>query len=270
MKYNALRIDKGIDRLIFVEGASDSRFYASTSIDELSKNSKYIYQSYEEGGGGKEAVFYAYNGIKTNQDLKNDMNRCIFIVDRDWELSIMSKDGLISGKDRDRFTLTQGHSMECYFLEYENLQVIFSELGIIENLEDFKRLINDFKIKTHHYWALKGTIQYANKHSISVHYRKKNNGESIFNYNFKNPEYFETDLMNEEISLMEKALKNKSDLVKYCNIWDKKILEEPRFIRGHDYYDFLTSYIEQVCGKKISAHILYKFVPHFSIAMEIK
>ena len=270
MKYNALRIDKGINKLVFVEGSSDSRFYSSTNIDELSRDSQYIYQSYEEQNGGKEAVFYAFNGIKTNADLISDMKRCIFIVDRDWEMSIKSKNNLISSKDRDKFTVTQGHSMECYFLEDENLKVVFSQLGIIEQLKEFREILQDFKNKTYHFWALKGTLQYADKHNIHVHYRRRYKWEDIFKFDFSKEDYFENGKLIDEIMQMEESLSGNEELMNYCRKWDSKIQDEPRFIRGHDYFNLLISYINQRCNCNVSARRLYGYVNEFKVVLDIK
>lgn len=270
MKYNTLRVNKQLKKMIFVEGSSDSRFYSKTNIEELSDSVYYIYQSYKDGNGGKEAVYYAYNKIKTNEDLHNDINRCVFIVDRDWELSIKSKNNLISSKDRDRFTLTQGHSMECYFLEDENISVVFKELDIEEHIGTFKDYLRDFKDKTHHYWALKGALQYASNHGIHVHYRKRHSFEEVFRFDFSRNEYFDISKMNEEIDNMENALKDEENLMNYCHKWDEKIDKEPRFIRGHDYFNLLYCFINQYCKKNISEWSLYKFVPEFKVTIEIK
>lgn len=270
MKYNTLRVDKGIKKLIFVEGSSDKRFYSATNIEELSADSYYIFQSYKDGVGGKEAVFYAYNGIKSDSSLYHDMNRCIFIVDRDWELSIKSANNLISGKDREKFTITQGHSMECYFLENENLAVIFSKLGIEEYLSDFKKVFDSFKDRTYHYWALKGTVEYAYKHELHIKYRKRYSFDEIFSFHFDRDEYCEFEKMNDEIELMETAIINDINLQKYCKKWDELIKKESRYMRGHDVFNLLFSYINQICGRMVSEIELFNMVPQFSVSLDIK
>lgn len=270
MKYNALRTSKQYERFVFVEGSSDAIFYGKAQVADLSDNSAYVYQTYQEGNGGKESVFYAYNQIKNNKDLLQDFNRCVYIVDRDWDLTIRSKNKWVSKKDETRITLTLGHSMECYFLEDNNVRTIFEEFNISEHYDNFINTYQEFIYETVNYWALKSTVIFASKMNISCRYKKQYSFDDIFSYDFRKQCCYEIDKLLVEEENMLSAIEKNSDLMRYYEKWKKKISEEPRFIRGHDAFNFLFAYINYVSKKRITVREIFDLVDKLQINLEVR
>ncbi len=270
MKYNTYRVDKTIKHFVFVEGSSDEVFYKNTTYKELADYSKYIFQNYEEKNGGKESVFYAYHQLKNDKNLQSDIDRCVFIVDRDWDNSLKSKNKWVVKKDENHITVTLGHSMECYFLENDNVKVIFQELGISNLLEDFNKTYIDFINKTSNYWALKAVMQYAFNSQSTCYYKKTYDFGDIFKYDFTKKEYIDMSKVDLEVRNMEKAISGNEDLKRYYSVWKKKILEQPRLIRGHNAFDFLYQYINTMSNLRIRTKDLFDLVNKMYVDITIR
>ena len=119
MKFNFQRKKSRFDHFIFVEGFTDRHFYINTSDDRLSKNAYYLYREFEEGAVdddffGKESVLYSLRLISQDKDLSKDLDKCIFIIDRDFDY--FGENDLIpeSKKVENVLFKTQGHSVENY------------------------------------------------------------------------------------------------------------------------------------------------------------
>ncbi len=85
MKYREISQSDYYRHVIFVEGSSDRRFYMHTNIEALSDRSYYIYATQGDNIVGKEAVLYFFKKIHSQDDLKKNMEKSLYIVDRDWE-----------------------------------------------------------------------------------------------------------------------------------------------------------------------------------------
>ena len=270
MRFNTLRVDPAVRRFIFVEGSSDERFYSKVQNPILQEKTKYIFQDYAEENGGKESVFFAYNKIKTDENLKPDFYKCIYIVDRDWDSSLKSINHWVTRKDEKYITITKGHSMECYFLEDENVKAIFSQYGIDESYEDFFGVYKDFIGKTAEYWALKAVVQFAFKSEIRCKYKKQYDFSSIFRFDFSNKQYMDIEKLVSEVNLMKEAIKDNEQLTRYFDVWKNKIINEPHLIRGHNLFDFLLAYLNYKLDETVSEKELYKLVPSFVVDLDIK
>ena len=270
MKFNALRIDPAVKRFVFVEGSSDERFYSKVKNPILQEKTKYIFQDYAERNGGKESVFFAYNKIKTDENLKTDFYKCVYIVDRDWDSSLKSVYNWVTRKDEKYITITKGHSMECYFLEDENVKAIFSQYGIAGLYEDFYEVYKDFISKTTEYWALKAVVQYAFKSGIRCRYKKQYDFSNVFIFDFSKKQYMDFEKLDTEVIRMKEAIENNEQLSRYFDVWKNKIINEPRLIRGHNLFDFLLTYLNSKLNKPVSERELYKLVSSFVVDLDIK
>lgn len=269
MKYNSLRVNN-YQHLIFVEGKSDERFYCRTNNKILAENTCYIYQNYEDSDGGKEAVFFALNQIKNTPDLKSDLARCVFIVDRDWDLRIRSIHRWVTSKDENHISQTWGHSMESYFLEDSNITRIFTLLSLQEYEEDFRNKLQTFIKLTAEFWALKSTVVFANKTGVRLRYRKKYSFDEIFQFDFDSDSFFNVERMEEESKIMKDAIKPNVDLVRYYDIWEKKVSDSPQYMRGHNAFDFLFVYVNYVSKMHVSVGKMFDMVHELFVPIEIK
>ncbi len=143
--------------------------------------------------------------------------------------------------------------MECYFLEKDNIEVLFKHFGLAEaEIEQFYELYLDLSRKTAEFFALKGTIKYmydfskTSNYRVIDGYRKKNSYEEIFNFSFENESYkFDEDKMIEEIGAMKKSLeKNTMFKAQYTKLYNM-LINQPRMMRGHDIFRFLQQYLFQ-------------------------
>ncbi len=271
MKYNIFRANHLIKHIIFVEGSSDKTFYSKTRYSELNSDAEYVYQNYEEGNGGKESVFYAYYAIKKDDSLRVDINRSVFVVDKDWDTALRSENNWVKKKDEPFFTVTKGHSMECYFIDSDNIDIIFAELGISQYSERFHKLLAGFLEQTKSFWALKSVMSYAHKKGIKVKYRKKYSFGEIFDFDFNDSsKVFNLQMLLEEVSAMEESISGNQDLLRYYEIWKKRIQEDVMLIRGHDAFSFLQSFINSVRTKKVSDRDLFDLVPVMEVKIDIR
>lgn len=215
-------------------------------------------------------MFYAYRQIKENKDLQKDAGKCVYIVDKDWDLTLRSTNKWVNKKDEPFITMTKGHSMECYFLEKENVQRIFEHYSLTDKIAEFADFERKFVDLSLEYWALKSTVQYAMKTNVRCRYRKKHSFNEIFAFDFSKEPFFKRQLMDEEICIMKEAIKDNEQLERYCSIWKEKIKNEPRYIRGHDYFNFLQMYLEFVLSRKVTENELFELVYNMNVDIDIK
>lgn len=273
MKYNTTRSYKRNKKIIFVEGGTDCTFYRNTNIEVLCAESSYyifvrkntVDEKYELKG--KKAVIDAYRRISSDDSLKKDLYRCIFIVDQDWEKEISSEISTI--------TKTYGHSMENYFLERENLNIILDTCNIPrEEQEKFKEEYNQFCKETSSFWAMKGTIVYAKEQGEFFSYKKKKTFDEIFNFYYEDCVKYDVTAMNEEKSLMWISIDNNSKLKAYYLELKKKIDAETRFVRGHEAFNYLQCYLRERHGIELdfsrrSIDLFDDIVSKFNVQMNI-
>lgn len=280
IQFASSRLNPSINKFIFVEGRSDETFYSNTNIRILKNNTKYFWQYSNkdkvENLVGKEGVYVAYKQILEDQNLSKDLNKCLFIVDRDWDFELKSKNFQMNYKDRNFFSITLGHSMENYFLEKENIKILFNKLSISNKSKKyFEIMFTKFVYETADFFALKGAIVYAYNNHIKFDYRKEYDFTKIFDFSFLNETTFNYNRsgMKYEINKMKMGIK-KSDklMIIYDELYDL-IIEKQRMIRGHDAFNFLKEYLYQIHDIQIKIHcsdkLLLSEINEFDIRLNI-
>ncbi len=272
-KFNILRMDRANKEYVFVEGSSDATFYKNTSISILTDQSAYIYADYDSDSKvdkGKKVVCSALESIRRNEDLRYELDKCVFIIDKDYEYY----------KNNRVFTITEGHSMECYFLEKENIKIIFSFFNLSEEDADtFWNLYIDFASRCYEFFALKGTITYMYSESgrsavsISSPYKTRHDYREIFYFTFDGKTYsFDEDKFNEELELLRNTLKANKNFNLYYQRLYNDIKDNPQMIRGHDGFEFLKQYLLQIHGITIHDNLreLIPVISDLGVDLDIK
>lgn len=271
-KFNTLRLFKENKEFIFVEGSSDEAFYKHTSISILTDGSVYIpadYTADKDDDVGKKVVYSAYESIRNNDELRCELDKCLFIIDRDYEYY----------KDNQPFTITEGHSMECYFLEQENVKIVFSYFNLPEEAaEKFWEMYVDFASKCYEFFALKGTWTYVYSKRKRTDpyidgYKHKNEDRDIFWFKFYEDTYsFREDKLEEEIKLMRDSLNANERFIPYYQKLFDDIKDNPKMIRGHNAYDFLKQYLRQKHGIIIQNNLdaLVPVIGNMGVELDIK
>jgi len=250
MRFSLKRNDKNIKNFIFVEGSSDELFYGNTRERSLSEKCAYFYRLSQDNTlndyKGKEAVFYSMRRLKQSDDLKKSLDRCMFIVDRDFSDTIKSRNLTLSEDDIDMLTTTYGHSMESYFLEKHNVNLLFQHLHL--DYKPFYDLFCSFAKEASRYYALKAVITENYKSGEHIYYNKTYDDRDIFVFNFTGgtQDFFVgKSNMQKECKDMAAAIAGHPRLIKRANALQNKISSHPRYIRGHDAFSFLESYLKQ-------------------------
>lgn len=274
-RFNIYRTNEEFKEFIFVEGKSDETFYQNTSIPILRDKSKYLFADYDRNPKaeiGKMAVCSAFEIIRKNEELRYELDRCLFIIDKDYEFY----------KKNTVFTITDGHSMECYFLNRENIDIIFSHYRLTkEEAIEFWKMYEDFADKCYEFYALKGTVTYMYKENekykgaglVKKGYVDRYNYRQIFRFIFDEGSYsFCEDMLNEELELLRETIKANKNFIPYYQKLYAEIKNKPSMVRGHDAFEFLKQYLRQVHGIIIedNLHELVPVIGEFSIALDIK
>ncbi len=245
MKYHEVKDSDYYRSIVFVEGSSDRRFYKNTGIRRLSKQSYYIYAVQDEDLTGKKAVISAYQYISADADIRDGLEKCIFIVDRDWDL-------LPKG-----VSVTRGHSMENYFLLQDNLKILFSHIGKNEKEYDtFWRGYGKFCAETAEFWALKASVVYAHGTDKGYDYRRKRTFEEIFDFRllWDDTIVYNRKYMEEEIALMRRGIAGSEELLAYCENMKEKIRTDISYIRGHEAFRYLQCYFKEKFGVELDLY----------------
>ncbi len=266
-KLNYLRTNRNNKEFVFVEGSSDAEFYKHTSISILADKSVYLFASYNpdpDEEKGKKVLYSTYEAIRRNDVLRSELDKCVFIIDKDYEYY----------KNDRVYTITEGHSMECYFLEQENIKVMFSYFDLTEEEAiKFWNLFNDFANKCYEFYALKGTVSYMYANGQRRFYKKEYDYPDIFTFKFDNDNYsFCEDKLNEEVELLKDAIRSNSSFMPYYQKLYADIKDDPRMIRGHDAYEFLKQYLQQKHGIiiKNNLHGLESVIRDMGVELDIR
>ena len=259
MKYNSLRNNKAIPTFFFVEGVTDEIFYSNLRNEKTSKPPAEYISALNNGFDsescyvGKTAVLEAFSVINSDSVLKKDIGRCVFLIDRDYD-GINNYKIKIPRKDRNKFTVTPYHSLECFLFEEDNLKNIFKCLNIGSCLEEYRIMLEHFARESETYFAYQGTITACKDMNLKIDYRKKYGLNEIFKFKFnKSNNYeFNRDKLITETELMRKSI-SKNDLAKqrYDTIY-KSIRESCLNIHGHTLFGFLTQYLNDIHGIRLS------------------
>lgn len=248
MRFSIKRNDKSISHFIFVEGSTDEQFYGNTRIDTLRNRAAYFYRKVKDEDSlpeykGKEAVFYSLKRVCQNDQLSSEIDRCVFIVDRDFSDHISSSRVKLSASEYKRVLVTLGHSMENYFLEKNNVTILLQHFGI--DPIRFWNLFSDFAGAMSPYYALNAVIT---ENYQKIRYRKKYTNAEILSFDFsKGENYWDGyDAMCEECQLIRAKLRQNPAFLQRASFLESKIRSNPRYIRGHDAYSFLEEYLKQL------------------------
>lgn len=250
MKYHEVKSSDYYQNIVFVEGSSDKLFYIHTHIGKLHKKPYYIYASQADDMVGKTAVVESYKMIVNDKCLVDGLDKCVFIVDQDWD------------EKPEGVCITKWHSMENYFLQEDNLKVLFDMAGKQANYTGFLNEYKKFCLETANFWALKATASYAKKQGIRCFYRKKHSFEEIFCFSLdeKRSIKYNRRYMDDEISEMRNAIMGSKELISIYNNLYKKIKGNINFVRGHEAFRFLQCYFFGCFGIEIDLYSKEQFL----------
>ncbi len=276
IKYNAVR-NSGYEHIIFVEGNGDKLFYSHSMVNQFTDNAYYIFASATDQLKGKDSVMKSFDEIYNNSTLSSDLDKCIFLVDRDWDNRIDGNHFRLQSRYVDYFTVTYGHSMENYFLEEENLRALFEIFGNVSDLDSFVNEYYIFAKETSKYWGLKSAKIYADKHGIPARYSQIYAWDDIFDFTYSDGhidyrrDYFETEMSN-----LENTLKNNAALLEYAEKKTILIANNPRMVRGHQAFDYLSCYfngrygVELVISNRPEFRRIFDAVKKFQVKVDGK
>ena len=247
--------NNGYKYYCFTEGSTDDVFYKNVIGLEFLKNDTYfipmqnIQEAPSEFDIGKSGVMNTYNDIRTRNNLLHYLNRCIFLIDHDYEGALSSK-VVVPETLRDNLTITKLYSFENYFLIEENIDKIFKLFGL-DDVNVFKQKLNNFVEEISEYNRLKSAINISYMKGVNyrppVNYRKKYDSNEIFIFDFNNvyDYYFRKELFDRELNNMRTAVNNFEKAKEYFENDSLKFRNNINFVRGHDLYRFLQYYLWQ-------------------------
>ena len=256
VRFNMVRTRSDIKCFVFVEGSTDKTFYENTNISDLSDHAFYLFratsdQADKEDYVGKEAVYYSLKRIVGNEKLNALADRCRFIVDRDYDKVKRSKRINLRPNDYARVFVTKGHSMESFFVERDNLEIVIKHVGL--NIEEFLKTFDVYTKEISEFCAYRGVITEYHRSGANLSYRRKYKDEEIMLFDFSKKDFWiGKSKMLEECARMKRAIERYSNLRYLANSLQKEIASDRMKVRGHDAFLFLEQYIEQKAHKKIA------------------
>lgn len=250
IRYNTRRVDKRIKHFVFVEGRDDKLFYSCTEDEKLANSAVYFYSvrsDYREGDEkivGKSSVLYCFKHIKNNKTLCNGIDKCVFIVDKDYDPSLQFTSYHLTEEDKHYIRRTEGYSFENYFILQENLQLIFGSMYLTdEAVNEFQTALKKMWKSLWSYYAAKAaiTLNFYNKSvpRYSAQYKPKDifvfDGDVTVDLEKKRKE---TQRMLDHINTIPELQETYKDL-------KKRLKDSPyQYMRGHDVYDYLLYYLK--------------------------
>ena len=257
IRYNTRRVDKRIKHFVFVEGRDDKLFYSCTEDEDLTNAAAYFYSvrsDYREGDEkivGKSSVLYCYKHIKNNRTLCNGIEKCVFIVDKDYDPSLQFTSYNLTEEDKHFIRRTEGYSFENYFILRENLQLLFRSMHLPdEAVDEFQAALNKMWKALWSYYAAKGAIT-LNFYNNTPQYSSKYKPREIFVFSGN----IEVDLEKKraETQRMIDHINTSSELQETYKSLKKALKISPyQYMRGHDVYDYLLYYLQKNYGLSIS------------------
>ena len=266
IRYALLRKNGNISTFYFVEGKTDEIFYGHLKNEKTIKPpAEYISGSENNNPDseskfiGKTAVLEAFSEINKNDDLKQGIHKCVFLIDRDYD-GISTSKIKIAPKDKNKFTVTPYHSLECFFLNEINLPTLFKFFDVIESLELFRSMLNEFSKESREYFALQGAITNCCNMNIKTGYYTKYKTAEIFAFKFltKNTYDFNKQYLEDETALMKKAVFQNDFAIQVYKTIYKQISESYLNIHGHTIFNFLQEYLFQTLGEKFNISLTDK------------
>ena len=77
-------------------------------------------------------------------------------------------------------------------------------------------------------------------------YKKKYSDEEIFNFDFKKDNFYNKEMLLEEVEILKKAVFDSPEAKAYFENESIKFEKNKEFIRGHNIYNFFEEYLKQV------------------------
>lgn len=258
-KYHLLRNNKAIPTFFFVEGRTDELFYSNLRNEKTAKPpAEYIIAlnndlDSESCYVGKTAVLEAFSEINKNDELRKDIGKCVFLIDRDYD-GINNYKIKIPRKDRNKFTLTPYHSLECFLFDVDNLKTIFECLNIRSYLEEFRMMLENFARESETYFAYQGTITSCINLNKGIYYKKTYSSDEIFKFKFYESKTYEfnRDKLKTETELMRKSISMNDFAKQKFDMIYRNIRESCLNIHGHTIFSFLTQYLNDIHSIKFS------------------
>ena len=241
---------------VFVEGPADENFYRKTSHEKLSKDVYYQCGSFKKekaynGYSGKKAVLYSLKGIAENRKLSQHLNKCTFIIDKDFEESI--EDWIPESEQaRNQLHRTKGHSVESYLFEKNNIGNILRYINYNANVKDFLDKFNDFAKEMSAFYAVNSIITgfYNNSTERTVFYRHTFSREEILSFDFSQEDFWlGREKAQRETELMMEQIVNKPIALKMVEQRKEIIEKNIMLVRGHDAFAFIYQYAKQKFNK---------------------
>lgn len=267
---------------VFVEGSTDKVFYNNASISFLDKAKSIIEYVWQEKTREKE--LYGDTKIESGKKFviaqikekrsKEELSRCWFIFDKDFDSGDIRNLYGIKKEASQQVRVTDGHSMESFFVNEENLKLICNKYGA--DYDDLYEKLCLFRNEMVNYYALKKAITTAitrkdeekkekkyKKYSrvkYSNIYDTKDNPKPLLEFDFSSEDFMTICRIRieEECEAMKKAIQNADDPYfrgTEVKLIQKRINESLELsmcnMRGHDLFTFLEAYFEQVKGVKL-------------------
>lgn len=271
MRFSMMRNRSDISSYVFVEGSSDKEFYGKTNINVLSDGAYYFFRTASDNTedkkySGKESVYYSLKRILTNENLKKIIDKCTFIVDRDYSRQQNSKYVNLRIKDYSYINYTKGHSMEDYFIDSSNLVVIMNSYDL--DIEKFYGFFDDFNTEMSRYYSYKAMLTEYYNSGAKINYKRKYLDSELLLFDFGAKNYWPgKSKVREECQRMERALNAYPYLKSQAALLQKEIASNRMMVRGHDALRFLAQYIEQMKGSQMvfDPSYLMKYVNQFKV-----
>lgn len=249
VRFNVKRAENPKGRYIFVEGSDDRRFYSSTDIPVFHTDLFFfsVHDDFENESlqvVGKEAVLQCFTILKSRTDIGNSFEKCVFIIDRDYDEDIEYSATKVQPDEKSRFSMTQGHSFENYFLRKDNLKTVFDYYGLSESdLEEYYRHFEAFSERAGKYYAARATITAFHNSKLSF-YRPKHRNDRVFQNDILIDEGIDANAYKEEYTRMMEAINEHRECIEYYKKTKKEITQKPEMcIRGHNVYYHLEKYL---------------------------
>ena len=247
-------------------------------------DAEFIFNYKKNDETGKDSVISQFKSIVNNPSYLKKLKDYIFIVDHDYD-GVRSFNYKIEDNEHKKITITKTYSFENYFLTEENVKKIFIHFNLtdIDRLK-FEEKYNKFIEDINEYIKLKSSTIIVKKighkyyDSNASIYKKIYKYEEIFQFDFRDEfYYFCKEKMYEENENMKRYL-NKENNNKALDFYLKESEKYAKreFVRGHDAYNFLKSYLEQIhninCKDEFfeKKHTYAELVNQLNVDIEIK
>ncbi len=244
--------------ICIVEGKTDKSFYENINSYDLKTRVKYLWnfrdeKTYENSDVGKDAVIGSFISIKKNPKFYSYIDKLIFIIDHDYDGAKSMKYEFNLYRE-NKISITDGYSFENYFLEENNVKKIFYYLGKTdEDILRFEEKYKKFLIDTYEFFRLKSsTIEVKKKGSPCYDWYIRsyktsltNISKDIFEFNFKNTNYFNITKMYNEINDMRYYVNKTGNYSAklFYNKYSSSLVLDRKYVRGHEALNFLIAYL---------------------------